>query len=133
MAPDSANMRRLRGDIENQTHGFSDLTQDNGADVAVHVVDSSGGDRSDVLALRSRWVSQAIIDIGLNCYLRCVIAKSGGERHNLDHAGFRIENRLGSNHHSWMTKADLASLGKPEIEPDNITRGQHPAIPIHRA
>ena len=126
-------MLRLDGNVEDQAKRVADLAEDHWTDIAVHLFDTSNRDGPNMLTLCSGSVQQAVVPVGIDCDLRRETAKCAGQRNDLDHGRVRIEDALSGHNNSGMTESCLSTLGKPEIEIDDITRGQHRASRLHRA
>lgn len=120
------------GDVEDQAQHLTDLGERCSTDVSSCPFDSASRDGTDVLTLGDRCAIQPVFRIGVELHLRRKPSQLRCQRHDLNDTGPGVENPLGGYDDRWVAKSRLSAKRQPEIQLDDITRGQHRAIPLPR-
>ena len=115
------------GEVEDEAEHLTDLQECGLSDVAPPALDAARRNGADVLALSGRRAVQPVLGISFEFYLRCKPSKRGCQRHHLDDTRPGVEHPLSRHHDRRVMKAGFSPGRQPEVQVDDITRGQHQA------
>jgi len=118
--------------VDDDGDRLSDLRQSERAHVAENFDGSCRRNGSDVLTLRGRRLLESVGFVLLDHDLAVKASKRAGQRYDLDHGWFGVENALSGDDDGRVEVSGFSSCRLAQVEADDVTRALHRAMTSRR-